>query len=106
MNREALYSLCSRHYAYISREVGVWVDGGAGHVELLGEVFDLLDEGHDGLELLVGLAERGLELSVGVDQALDLVEGVHDEHVHQVLAGPVQPVVERLQKVGILVKFE
>jgi len=30
---------------------------------------------------------------VGADQALDLVHGVHDEHVDQVLARPVQPVV-------------
>jgi hypothetical protein len=28
---------------------------------------------------------------------LDLVEGVHDEHVDQVLASSVQPVVEGLQ---------
>ena len=83
---------------YVSSEVGVWVDGGAGHVELLGKVLDLLDERHDGLELLVGLAQRGLELTVGVDQALDLVEGVHDEHVNQVLAGTVKPVVEWLER--------
>ena len=79
-------------------EVGVGVDGGAGDVELLGEVLDLLDERHDGLELLVGLAQRRLELAVRVDQPLDLVEGVHDEHVHQVLARPIQPVVEGLNK--------
>ena len=84
--------------AYISSEIGVGIDGGAGHAELLGKVLDLLDERHDGLELLVGLAERRLELAVGVDEALDLVHCVHDEHVHEILAGAVQPVVERLQE--------
>jgi hypothetical protein len=46
---------------------------------------------------LVGFRQSGLELSVGVDQALDLVQRVNDEHVHQVLAGTVQPVVEGLK---------
>ena len=35
---------------------------------------------------------------MSVDESLDLLDGVYDEHVHQVLAGAVQPVVERLQK--------
>ncbi len=35
-----------------------------------------------------------LELRMRVNQALDLVQGVDDEHVHQVLARTVQPVVE------------
>ena len=48
------------------------------------------------MELLVGLAKGGLELAVGVDQALDLVQRVHDEQVDKVLAGSVEPVVEGL----------
>ena len=62
-----------------------------------------MDEADDGLELLVGFRKCGLELSVGVDQTLDLVQGVHDEHVDQVLAGSVQPVVERLQRFRVII---
>ena len=42
---------------------------------------------NDSSELLVGLPEGGLELGVGVDKPLDLLQGMHDEHVHQVLPG-------------------
>ena len=83
---------------YVASQVGVRVEGSSGDVELSGEVLDFVDEADDGLELLVGFRKSGLELSVGVDQTLDLVQGVHDEHVDQVLAGSVQPVVERLQR--------
>ena len=82
---------------HVASQVGVRVEGSSGDVELSGEVLDFVDEADDGLELLVGFRKCGLELSVGVDQTLDLVQGVHDEHVDQVLAGSVQPVVERLQ---------
>ncbi len=61
-----------------------------------GKVFDLVNEADDRLELLVGLREGGLELGVGVNQALDLVQSVNDEHVDQVFAGSIQPVVEGL----------
>ncbi len=61
------------------------------------KVFDLVNEADDGLELLVGLGEGGLELGVGVDQALDLIQSVNNEHIDQVLAGSVQPVVEGLK---------
>ena len=98
MKKNSTLKTCHFVAAYVSSEIGVGIDGGARHAELLGEVLDLLDEGHDGLEFLVGLAERRLELSVGVDEALDLVHCVHNEHVHKVLAGAVQPVVEGLQE--------
>ena len=65
---------------------------------MLGELLDLSDECDDGLELLVGLAEGRLELGVGVDQTLDLVQSVDDKHVDQVFAGAVQPVVEGLRE--------
>ena len=78
----------------LAGQVSVGVDGGSWNVVLLGEVLAVLDEGDDGGELLVGLAKGRLELGVGIDQALDLLQSVHDEHVHQVLPRPVQPVVE------------
>merc|ERR1719447_927075 len=78
----------------LTGQVGVGVDGGAGHVVLLGELLSVMDEGDDGSELLVCLPEGGLELSVRIDQALDLLQGVDNEHVDQVLTGAVQPVVE------------
>lgn len=34
-------------------------------------------------------------MSVGVDETLYLLDGVHDEDVDQILPGAVQPVVER-----------
>ena len=41
-------------------EVGVRVDGGSGHVVLLGELLHLMDQGDDRLELLVGFPKGGL----------------------------------------------
>ena len=89
--------LAEKFKTYGSGEVGVGVDVGSGNVVLLGKAFHLVNEGNDGLEFLVGLAQGGLELSVGIDQALDLVQGVHDEHVDQVLTGAIQPVVKGLE---------
>lgn len=43
------------------------------------------------LVFLVSLSEGGLEASVSVHEAGDLLDGVHDEHVHQVLPGAIQP---------------
>ena len=83
--------------SYVSCQIRVRVDGGSGHVVLPGKVLHVLDECDDGLELLVGLAQGRLELRVRVDQALDLVQSVHDEHVDKVLAGAVKPVVEGLE---------
>lgn len=81
---------------YLSSEGGVWVVEGAWYLVLLCSVLDLSDQGGDGLVLFVGLPEGGLELVVGIDEPLDLLNGVDDEHVHQVLTGTVQPVVKRL----------
>ncbi len=53
-----------------------------------------MNQRDDGVELLVSLAQGRLELRMRVNQALDLVECVHDEHVDKVLARAVQPVVE------------
>jgi len=66
------------------------------------DALSLLGQCVDGAVLLVGLGQRGLELLVGVDQALDLVDCVHDEHVHEVLSGSVQPVVVWSCALGVL----
>ena len=44
--------------------------------------------------VLLKAVEQYLELCVRVDEALDFVQCVNDEHVYQVLPCPVQPVVE------------
>merc|ERR1719209_1098300 len=77
-----------------SDSVHLPLDPGSDLVRLLGELLAVVDEGDDGGELLVRLTQGCLELGMRVDQALDLLQGVDDEHVNQVLAGPVQPVVE------------
>lgn len=64
---------------------------------LFGNRFDLSNEANNRLVLLIRFAESGFELLMGVEQALDLLHGVDDEHVHQVLAGSIEPVVEWLQ---------
>ena len=38
---------------------------------MLGKALALVDEGDDGVELLVSLAQGGLELGVGIDQTLE-----------------------------------
>merc|ERR1712018_1119381 len=78
----------------LAGQVSVWIDGGAGDVILLGKLLTVVDEGDDRGELLVRLTKGGLKLRVRVNQALDLLKSVDDEHVDQVLAGAVQPVVE------------
>ena len=74
---------------YRSSQIGVGVDISARNVVLLSKAFDLMNESNDSLELLVGLSKGSLELGMSINQALDLVQCVHDEHVHQVLAGAV-----------------
>merc|ERR1719186_2238023 len=86
----------------LAGQVGVWVDGGAGHVVLLSKLLAVVDKGDNGSELFVRLTESGLELSVRIDQALDLLQSVDDEHINQVLAGAVQPVVEWCGTLGKL----
>ena len=80
----------------VGGEAGVGVLQSAGDLVLTRQHLHLLHQVHHRVVLLVGLPERGLELLVRLDQALDLLHGVHDEHVDQVLTGAVQPVVERL----------
>lgn len=74
---------------------GVRVLQAAGYLVLLDNGLHLANQVHNEVELLVGLAQRRLELIVRLDQALDLLHGVNDEHVHQILARAIQPVVER-----------
>lgn len=75
----------------MSGKRGVGVLQAARDLVLLDDGLDLVHEADDGLVLLVGLAQRGLEARVRVHQPRDLLDGVHYEHVHQVLAGAVQP---------------
>merc|ERR1719447_1734311 len=86
----------------LAGQVSVWVDGGAGDVILLGKLLTVVDEGDDRGEFLVRLTKGGLELRMRVNQALDLLKSVDNEHVDQVLAGSVQPVVEGSGALGEL----
>ena len=81
----------------LGSESGVGILDSSWDLVLGGQADDLLHQADDGVVLLVGFAQSGLELAVGVQKTLDLVHGVHDEHVDQILPGPVQPVVERLK---------
>ena len=69
MSRNSLLYL-SIYESICTCKVGVWVDGGAGHVVLLGKALALVDESDDGVELLVSLAQGGFELGMGVNQTL------------------------------------
>uniref|UniRef100_A0A182JFR8 Uncharacterized protein n=1 Tax=Anopheles atroparvus TaxID=41427 RepID=A0A182JFR8_ANOAO len=86
----------------IGRQGGVRVDQPTGHLLLLDDRLGITHQPDDDVELLVRLAERRLELIVRLDQALDLLHRVHDEHVHEILAGSIQPVVERCRTLGEL----
>ena len=55
---------------YLSSDVGIWVLEADGDAVLLADSLDLLNERHDGVELLVRLSDRHLELLVSVNQAL------------------------------------
>ena len=71
----------SQHFG-LTCEIGVWIDGRARHVVLPRKVLTVVDERDDRVELLVRLAQRCLELRVRVNQALDLIQRVDNEHVH------------------------
>lgn len=110
-------------------------DGGVGVVAPqldaveVGDALRLALDAQDGLALLVGVGQGGLELVVGGDEALrdadtsseaapggsqpsseappapphlDLLDGVDDEHVLQVLHGALHPVVEGSRPLGVL----
>ena len=47
---------------------------------LLADSLHLLDESHDGVELLVRFADRHLELLVGIDQTLYTTHTNHTHH--------------------------
>lgn len=83
---------------YLGRQAGVGVVQSAGDAVLFGDRFHLLNQSDDGLVFFVSLAEGGFELFVGVQQALDLLHRVDDEHVDQILTCSIEPVVERLKK--------
>lgn len=57
------------------------------------------------LVFFVGLSKSGLEASVRVHESGDLFNGVHDEHVHEVLPGAVQPDNRRQWYQNIAVKW-
>lgn len=75
----------------MSGKSSVWVLQSTRYLVLLHNRLDLVYQVHYSLVFLVGLSQSGLEAGVGVHQAGDLLDGVHDEHVHQVLACAVQP---------------
>ncbi len=81
---------------YLGRKTGVWIVQAAGDTVLAGNRFDLLNQTDDRLVFLIRLAERGFELFVSIQQALDFFHRVDDEHVDQILTCSIQPVVERL----------
>lgn len=84
----------SNRGTYVCRQGGVGVLQSSGYLVLLDNGLHFPDQADDALVLLVGLAEGGLEVRVRVDQPLDFLHGVHDEHVDEVLARAIQPVVE------------
>merc|ERR550532_796287 len=86
----------------LASQVGVGVDGGPGNIVLLGKGLAVVDERNDGRELLVSLAQGGLELRVSINQATDLLQGVDNEHVYKILTSSVKPVVERSGSLGKL----
>ena len=89
--------LCgNRIYIYLGRKTGVRVIQAAGDAVLFGDRFHLLNQTDDRLVFLVGLSKSGFELFMGIEQALNFFHRVNDEHVHQILACSIQPVVERL----------
>lgn len=46
------------------------------------------------LILLVSFTESGLETSMSVHKTGDFFDGVHDEHIDEILAGSVQPLMK------------
>lgn len=74
----------------------------AGDLVLVHNALHFAYKSHDDIVLLVGFAEGGLELVMGVHEALDFLHGVDDEHVDQIFAGAIQPVVEWSRTLGEL----
>ena len=61
---------------------------------LSGDLGSFSHEADDVVFFLLGLWERGLELLMSLDQALDLLNRVDDEHVLEIFFCSFHPVVE------------
>ena len=91
---------------YLGRQTGVRVVQSSRNLVLPGDGFHLLNKSDDGLVLLIGFSKRGFELFMSVQKALNLLHGVNNEHVHQILTGAIQPIVERLSPEEAEEKFK
>ena len=60
-------------YTYSTSQIGVGIDISARNVVLLSETFDLVNQSNDSLEFLVSFAQCGFELSVSINESLDLI---------------------------------
>lgn len=83
---------------YLGSETSVGVVDSSRNAVLARDGFNLLNQADNRLVLLVRLAQRRFELFVSVQETLDLFHRVHDEHVDQIFASAVQPIVEWLQQ--------
>jgi len=61
-----------------------------------------MNKSYNSGKLLICLPEGCLELRMRINQSLDLVQGVDDEHIDQVLPSSVQPVVKGRSTLGKL----
>lgn len=91
-----------KRHTYNRSQCSVRVLETAGYLVFLYGRFDVFDQPNDGVILFVGVRQSRLELPVSIDQPLDFLYSVYDEHVHQVFACSVQPVVERLIPLNII----
>ena len=82
---------------YLCSETGVRIVNAARNTVLLGNGFNLQDQTDNRLIFFVGLTQSGFELLVSIQQSLDLLHRVDDEHIHQILSGSVQPVIKWLK---------
>lgn len=92
-------------YTYVRSQSSVRILETTGYLVLLNGRFDIFDQSNDRVVFFVSIRQSSLKLTVSINQSLDFFNSVHNEHVHKIFTGAVQPVVERLIK-RIIITFK
>merc|ERR1719318_1389234 len=79
----------------LASEICIGVDGGTRDIVLFGKGFTFVNQGNNRGKLFVSFSKSSLELGMGINETLNFIKGVHNEHINKVLPCSIQPVIER-----------
>lgn len=82
----------------MSSKGGVGILETTRHLVFLDGLLNFTDKIDNRVVFLISLSKGGLELAVGIQQALNFFHCVDNKHINEVLSGAIEPVVEGLQE--------